>query len=64
MSDTRYLEWPFFEPRHRELAAALDDWSAKHLAHVSHADIDVSCRALVTLLGEAGWLSHAVAGIA
>ena len=64
MSDTRYLEWPFFEPRHRELAAALDDWSAKHLAHVSHADIDASCRALVTLLGEAGWLSHAVAGIA
>ena len=64
MSDMRYLEWPFFEPRHRELAAALDGWSAKHLAQVSHADIDVSCRALVVLLGEAGWLSHAVAGIA
>ena len=21
MSDTRYLDWPFFEPRHRELAS-------------------------------------------
>ena len=64
MSDTRYLDWPFFEPRHRELAAALDEWSAAHLGHVPHADIDASCRALVTMLGEAGWLAHAVAGIA
>jgi acyl-CoA dehydrogenase len=64
MSDTRYLDWPFFEPRHRELAAALDEWSAAHLRHVSHADIHASCRELVVLLGEAGWLAHAVAGIA
>ena len=23
MSDTSFLDWPFFEPRHRELSAAL-----------------------------------------
>ena len=64
MSDARYLDWPFFEPRHRALAAALDSWSAAHLAQASHADVDAACRALVKQLGAAGWLQHAVAGIA
>lgn len=64
MSDTRYLDWPFFEARHRELAPALDEWAAEHLAHTSHDDPDASCRALVKLLGAAGWLRHAVAGVA
>ena len=64
MSDTRYLDWPFFEPRHRELAPALDEWAAEHLAHPSHDDPDAECRALVKLLGAAGWLRHAVAGVA
>ena len=64
MSDTRYLDWPFFEPRHRELAPALDEWATEHLALLSHDDPDASCRALVKLLGAAGWLRHAVAGVA
>ena len=64
MSDTRYLDWPFFEPRHRELAPALDEWATEHLAHLSHDDPDAECRALVRLLGAAGWLRHAVAGVA
>jgi len=66
MADLSYLAWPFFEPRHRALARALDAWAAEHVAHVhaDHADVDDTCRALVKALGQAGWLRHAVAGSA
>ena len=63
MSDTRYLNWPFFEPRHRALAAALDAWAKVHLAHTAHDDVDAACRALVPLLGGAGWLQYSVSGV-
>ena len=61
MSDRTYLEWPFFEPAHRDLAAQLDGWAAKHLSD-SHddGDVDETCRRLVRQLGEAGWLRYAV----
>ena len=29
MADKRYLEWPFFEDRHRQLAGELDAWAAQ-----------------------------------
>lgn len=64
MSDTRYLDWPFFEPQHRELAASLDAWATAHLAHHEHTDIDAACRSLVQQLGAAGWLRHAIGGTA
>ncbi|MFO1176440.1 MAG: acyl-CoA dehydrogenase family protein [Paracoccaceae bacterium] len=57
MSDRTFLDWPFFEPRHRDLAARLDAWCAAHLP-VDHGDVDAACRRLVTMLGEGGWLSH------
>lgn len=58
-----HLDWPFFDAKHRELAAALDAWCCEHLQHVDHAgDVDGECRRLVALLGKAGWLHHAVAG--
>ena len=59
MSDRTYLHWPFFEPRHRELAEKLEAWARAHLAAVPHGDLDATCRALVQQLGTAGWLSHA-----
>ena len=62
MADTRYLDWPFFEPRHRALARELDAWATEHLADDHGADVDAACRALVKQLGAAGWLRHAVAG--
>jgi acyl-CoA dehydrogenase len=62
MNHLQHLDWPFFEPRHRELAAALDAWSATHMAHVDHSNIDAACRACVRALGDGGWLRHAVGG--
>jgi alkylation response protein AidB-like acyl-CoA dehydrogenase len=33
MSDTRYLDWPSFEERHRRLATELETWAAAHVPH-------------------------------
>jgi len=62
MSDRNYLDWPFLEPRHRQLALALDDWAAEHVPHSHGKDVDAECRALVRSLGASGWLKHAVGG--
>ncbi|WP_322012125.1 acyl-CoA dehydrogenase family protein [Paraburkholderia sp. J12] len=58
------IAWPFFEDRHRALAAGIEAWSREHLAHVPHDDVDATCRALVRKLGEAGWLRYGVGGTA
>jgi alkylation response protein AidB-like acyl-CoA dehydrogenase len=64
MADTDYLDWPFFEARHRALACELDDWAAQHIAQDHPHDVDGACRALVRQLGQAGWLRHAIGGAA
>lgn len=64
MADTSYLEWPFFEPRHRELALGLDAWATDHVDQAHGRDVDAACRNLVRALGAGGWLRHAVAGTA
>lgn len=57
-----HLDWPFFEPRHREFARALDGWAAEALAVVPHdGDVDAVCRRLVRALGDGGWLRQSVA---
>lgn len=58
MADTRYLDWPFFEDRHRQLALELNAWAAQNAGHQG-ADVDDACRQLVRKLGAAGWLQHA-----
>ena len=58
MHDTTFLDWPFFDARHRALHGELAAWCASHLAHVDHTDVDTSCRKLVRALGDAGWLKH------
>ena len=57
-----HLQWPFFEDHHRTLAAELEAWAAASVAHIHSDDNDADCKQLVSLLGEAGWLRHAVAG--
>jgi acyl-CoA dehydrogenase len=62
MSDRSFLAWPFFEPRHRELAMQLASWADAHVEQeeVAEAGLDEACRKLVGALGAAGWLRHAV----
>ncbi len=56
-----WIEWPFFEPRHREFAGRLDRFVASSaLQDVDHADVDSSCRRLARALGDAGLLAAAV----
>ncbi len=62
MADTSFLDWPFFDPGHRTLARELDAWATANIAQTHGHDVDAECRALVRLLGQAGWLRHAVAG--
>ncbi|MCS0632151.1 acyl-CoA dehydrogenase family protein [Telluria mixta] len=62
MADKRYLEWPFFDGRHVDMEAALDEWAATYVRDLHGADVDADCRRLVRLLGEGGWLRHAIGG--
>lgn len=60
MADTSWLDWPFFEDRHREMAAELEAWCVDALGDVDHRDTDTACRQLVASLGKAGWLRYCV----
>ena len=55
-----HYRWPFFEPRHLELARQADTWAADNLAHAHGEDADAICRRLVQDLGCAGYLRHCV----
>lgn len=55
--DRSFLDWPFFEDRHRVLAQGLEDWALGALP-VDHSDVDGACRGLVRALGDGGWLAH------
>ncbi|MDZ7839415.1 MAG: acyl-CoA dehydrogenase family protein [Gammaproteobacteria bacterium] len=52
-----FLNWPFFEDRHRALHQELEAWCVNSLP-IPHGDVDDACRALVAMLGEGGWLTH------
>ncbi|KQX22797.1 MULTISPECIES: acyl-CoA dehydrogenase family protein [unclassified Sphingomonas] len=62
MADTSFIDWPFFADGHRAHFAALADWCAANdgTLHAESGDVDADCRRLVRLLGEGGWLRHAV----
>jgi len=64
LSGRTYLDWPFLEPRHKELAAKVEKWARENV-HAEHAnDVDRACREFVRKLGEAGWLAYAIGGTA
>ena len=63
--DKSYLNWPFLEDRHRQLATTLDDWAREHIApleaaHGSGTNVDGICADLLARLADGGWLAHAV----
>ena len=70
MELSNHLDWPFFEPHHRALAAELEQWAGRNLNHghagrtndQSVAGIDQQCQDLVRRLGAAGWLGYAIGG--
>jgi len=59
-----HLDWPFFDPRHKSLAADLECWAGANLDEDHGPDVDATCRKLVRQLGQTGWLKHAVGGTA
>ncbi len=61
MSLPDHLDWPFLEPRHREIAATFTAWVEREIAPLAaagEADVDAACRDLVARLGAGGWLEH------
>jgi acyl-CoA dehydrogenase len=66
MPDASYLDWPFFDERHRTFAPNLAGWARRELAPiVEHhrddpASVDETFRAAVRRLGAGGWLRHVV----
>ncbi len=66
MADTSYLDWPFFDDGHRQLAADLTEWAAKEIGGDDHpepaddAALDAEAGALAAKLGGAGWLKYTV----
>ena len=62
MTDKSFLQWPFLEPRHREMAGRLEAWAATNLSEIDPGDIDQACRGLVGSLGRDGWLKFSAPG--
>jgi acyl-CoA dehydrogenase len=60
MADKSFLAWPFFEERHRELAAKLENWCDEWIDDAEPSDPDAACRALVREYGRAGFLKLCV----
>ena len=66
MSDQSYLEWPFFDDRHRKYAKELSEWVKKEIVPLQHEEpknndeLDGLCRDFVKKLGEGGWLKYCV----
>ncbi len=59
MLDKSFLDWPFFEPRHKALAEDLEEWCLIHLADEEHPeDVDQACRDLAAKLALGGWLQY------
>lgn len=60
MADKSFLDWPFFDNSHRELANRLEKWCEAEIGQAHGEDVDAECRALVRKLGDGGWLRYCV----
>jgi acyl-CoA dehydrogenase len=62
LSDTSFLDWPFFTTEHKSFAMELEAWAQSNLSADEPNDVDTACRELVRKLGGAGWLNWCVDG--
>ena len=67
MADRTFLDWPFFEDRHRAFADRLDAWVDAEIAPLTPSPTTTATTASTTpaaailqALGEGGWLRNAV----
>ena len=62
MPDKSFLDWPFFEQRHRDLVARLEPWIEREIAPHEHeeGDVDALSVRFVRALGRDGWLNLVV----
>ena len=61
MIDQTYLDWPFFEHHHRELAVKLEHWCCEQIDTITdHSDTDATCAEILHRLATGGWLRYAV----
>ena len=58
--DQSYLEWPFFEDHHRNLASDLESWCQKNIKNIDHSDVDQACKDILQKLAEGGWLKYVI----
>lgn len=58
MADKTFLDWPFFDDKHRVLADELEAWASANLTDLDHSDTDTLCGELVRTLGDAGYLKY------
>jgi acyl-CoA dehydrogenase len=58
MADRSYLNWPFFEARHRDLAASLRAWlnDSPFPHHVNEDKVDAACAEFLVNLVEGGFV--------
>ncbi len=68
MNDTSFLNWPFFEERHKTMALGLDKWAAQEIAPLGDASepknndqLDAMCADILAKLADGNWLKLAVA---
>ncbi len=55
-----FLDWPFFEERHRALRRKLLPWIRDHLAGIDHSHERKACKVLVERLAAGGFLDYSV----
>ena len=62
MADRSYLDWPFFGDHHRRLAAEVGAFAQDRIAAAADGadDVDTATRAMVAILGGAGYLRYTV----
>lgn len=65
-SSRSFLDWPFFDGSHRELASRLREWAGARFTGPATAEdresLDGACRQLVRDLGRAGWTRYCTVG--